>query len=144
MDADTPAAMIGLRLNTTRGEMFRAVLEGTTYEMRYNLEQLEKCGSAINRIMAVGGGSVSELWMQIRADIYERKVEVPAIAEAGTIANAILCYKALGVFGTVEEAQNALIAKGKTYLPKEQNKSIYRNNYKRYLHLYTLLKELYH
>lgn len=144
MDADTPAAILGMRLSTTRGEMFRAVLEGTSYEMRYNLECLQGCGNRVNRIIAVGGGSVSSLWMQIRADIYEREVEVPAFAEAGTIANAILCYKALGVFKSIEEAQKALLGKGKIFEPRESNFHIYRNNYQKYIRLYSLLKELYH
>ena len=66
----TPAAMVGMRLNTSRGDLFRAFMEGETYEMKLNIDCLEDIGIHLKRIITVGGGSKSPMWMQIRADIF--------------------------------------------------------------------------
>jgi xylulokinase len=43
--------------------------------MRYNLECLETAGISVENLRAVGGGSKSDLWMQIKVDITSKKVE---------------------------------------------------------------------
>ena len=68
-DAHGVGALIGLTLSTTRAEIFRAFLEGITYEMKWNLSILSDAGFELSELRAVGGGSKSAAWMQIKADI---------------------------------------------------------------------------
>ena len=71
MDPESKGAIIGLTLGTSSGQFYRALMEGVTYEMKYNLECLEKAGIKVEGLRAVGGGAKSDLWMQIKADITE-------------------------------------------------------------------------
>ena len=61
MDVHARAAILGMTLETTREDIYRAIMEGCCYEMRINLEQLQKGGISIKRLIATGGGAASSL-----------------------------------------------------------------------------------
>ncbi len=63
--------ILGLTVYHTRAHMFRAVLEGVAYAMRYSLDAAAEAGVKINRATLVDGGASSPLWRQIVADITE-------------------------------------------------------------------------
>ncbi len=94
--------------------------------------------------MAVGGGSVSALWLQIRADVFGRQIAVPACKEAGTLANAILCSTALGLFPTLEQAQQSLIRQDGAYRPNPENCDKYESMYRSYRALCMMMRTFYH
>ncbi|MBZ0255911.1 hypothetical protein K8I31_07600, partial [bacterium] len=56
---------IGLTLDTTKGEITRALLEGVTYELRQGMELLAQAGGQVECYRATGGGAKSPYWMQI-------------------------------------------------------------------------------
>ena len=143
MDGTTPGTLAGLRLNHTRGDLLRAFLEGETYDMKSILTCMEKAGIRTEKIITVGGGSKSQLWMQVRADIFERNVYLPRNKEAGTLASAMVCYKNIGIYGTIKEAQDDLIEYAKIYSPNEANRSKYIENYSRYKDFYAAMQKLY-
>lgn len=143
MDTQTPAVIAGLRLNTTRGKLFRAFLEGETYEMMLNIECLSDAGINIKKIITVGGGSRSSLWMQIRANVFNRTIYLPGNKEAGTLASALLCYANIGRFRSIEEAQKEMVRFDSKFIPDEKETKMYEKYYKKYKRLYTMIKELY-
>ncbi len=143
MDGATPAALAGLRLGTSRGQLFRAFLEGETYEMMLNIECLEAVGVDIQKVVTVGGGSNSKLWMQIRADVFGRPVYLPENKEAGTLAGAMLCYTATGVYPTLRAAQEAMIRYEDSYLPRPERTAAYRPHYERYKKFYHAVRDLF-
>jgi xylulokinase len=143
MDAVTPGVVAGLRYSTGRGELFRAFLEGESYEMKLNLECLKKAGIDAARIITVGGGSGSDLWMQLRADIFEKTVETTKNKEAGTLGSAILCYVNSGCYSTLQEAQTDLVRTQERFEPNMCHSKIYRKQYQRYIKLYDCMKEIY-
>jgi len=143
MDGDTPATIAGLRLGTSRGKLFRAFLEGESYEMMVNIECLEAVGITMKKVVTVGGGSNSDLWMQIRADIFGLPVYLPKIKEAGTLASAMLSYAGTGVYASLREAQKAMLAYDKHFEPDEANNAEYKGHYEKYKKLYQAMKELY-
>lgn len=143
MDSTTPGFVSGLRLNTGRGELFRAFLEGEAYEMRVNLDCLESLGIHADEIVTVGGGSNSALWMGIRADVFHRRVRIPVHKEAGTLGNAIVCYRNIGLYDTFEEAQQNIVKMEKTFEPDPGRVKKYDENFQRYLELYRKMKDVY-
>jgi xylulokinase len=143
MDGNTPAAIAGLRLGTSRGKLFRAFLEGETYEMMFNIECLKEVGIDIRKVITVGGGSNSKLWMQIRADVFDRPVYLPVNKEAGTLASAMLCYTGIGMFPSVHTAQQSMIHYEQPFVPRPEHASAYRPHYERYKKFYLLVKELF-
>lgn len=89
-DAQTPGAILGLRLDTTRGEVLRALLEGLAFELRTNFSLLEQAGIGVREIRAVGGGAKNSAWLQLKADVLDRPISRPAVTEAGCLGNALL------------------------------------------------------
>lgn len=142
-DKTTPATIVGMRMNTTRGQIFRAFLEGESYEMRRNIEYLEKAGIFISRIITVGGGAKSKIWMQIRADIFQKPLVLPQNKEAGTLASAIMCLTTLGVYDSIISAQKKLISYEKTYEPNEEKTESYNQKYTKFNEIYNAVKKLY-
>ena len=143
MDGDTPAAIVGARLGTSRGQLFRAFLEGETYEMMLNIQCLKACGVDIGKVITVGGGSNSPLWMQIRADVFGRDIYLPANKEAGTLASALLGYVGMGVYPSIREAQKQMIEYSGHFVPDAQRHALYQPCYEKYKLLYQAVKGLY-
>ncbi len=73
----------GLTMNTSRYEIYRAMLEALSLKLRKGILALEKAGGfSANSILCVGGGSKNQLWNQIRADI--TGLEIKAINQKET------------------------------------------------------------
>jgi xylulokinase len=69
LDPDARGVIAGLTLSHTRGDLYRAALEGTAFGVRHNLEAMAGSGAGIRRVVAVGGGTQGELWTQIISDV---------------------------------------------------------------------------
>jgi xylulokinase len=59
----------GIGLATTRGDLYRSVLEGAAFGLRHLLEVVRDGGVRIDRFRAVGGGTAGGLWTQIVSDV---------------------------------------------------------------------------
>ena len=86
-DAKAKGAWIGMRPETTRGDMLRSVLEGVTMNLSICLDVL-RTKLDIREIMVVGGGAKGAVWRQIMADIYNARILVPTILEEGSSMGA--------------------------------------------------------
>lgn len=142
MDLNAKAAILGLRLSTDRGTLFRAILEGESYEIRYNLECLNECGIEVNNIVTVGGGSKSKLWMQIRSDIFNKTITVPDVNQAGTMGSAMLGFVNIGMFSDLFEAKSELIKTKSTYHPNKENVDLYDEFYLKYKKVLKFIQEI--
>ena len=96
LDTKAAAAIYGLRLSTTRGQILRAALEGLAFDMRKNLECLEECGLKVSHIAAAGGGTKSQDAMQIRVNAMGKELALPADPQAGTRGVFLIAAKSLG------------------------------------------------
>ncbi|WP_433771238.1 xylulokinase [Pseudomonas putida] len=75
--------------NLTRANLCRAVVEGTTFGLRYGLDLLRHNGLQSLRICLIGGGSKSPVWRQIVADIMDTPVICTEQSEAAALGAAI-------------------------------------------------------
>jgi xylulokinase len=73
---------VGVRASHDRESIVRAVFEGVTFALEYALETLGRTGVGAKEVTLVGGGSASDAWAQLCADIFELPVVRPAIVEA--------------------------------------------------------------
>ncbi|MGJ7459945.1 xylulokinase [Halomonas sp. MA07-2] len=83
---DDPAArgvLFGLTPASDVGEVTRAVLSGVGYSLREAMGVIEGAGTPIERLAAMGGGTRSDLWLQLLADILERPLVRYRDSEAG-------------------------------------------------------------
>ncbi len=65
-------AFLGLTLNSQRGDLVRAVLEGVAFEFRTLLDELVRLGHPCSILRMSGGGTRSPLWRQILAAVLAR------------------------------------------------------------------------
>ena len=139
-DANAKAAFVGLTLRHGKGEIIRAAMEGITYGMRDSLEIIRDLGVEVTEILATGGGGKSAFWRQMQADIYEAEVTAAAQSEGPAFGAAILAGVGSGVFGSCEEAAEALINIESRTQPNPDVRDAYRRGYSVYRSLYPALK----
>ena len=125
----------GVTMETGLPEFYRAILEGLTFEMAYNLEKLEGFGVAPNRLYACGGGARSKVWLQIKADIWNREILPVKTEETGALGSAILGFAAV----TGEKDRLALAKKfvqlGEPMQPDAARVEVYREKFQLYKQL---------
>ena len=67
-DARAKGAFFGLNLTHTRGDLYRALIEGVAMGSAHVIETYRDVGAAPSRILAVGGGTQNRLWLQATSD----------------------------------------------------------------------------
>lgn len=98
MDASSraPACFIGIDCDTTVDTMYRALLEGLSFETRSNMLLFDEANVPVERIIASGGGAKSGLFMRIKADVLGKPIQTLDSADSGVTGLAMICAKALG------------------------------------------------
>jgi len=83
-------SLLGLNMsNLTQANLCRAVVEGTTFGLRYGLDLLRNSGLQSRGIRLIGGGSKSPMWRQMVADIMNTPVVCTEQSEAAALGAAI-------------------------------------------------------
>jgi len=134
-------SFIGLNLGTTIGHMVRAVLEGISFEHKRTLDIFESRGAEISCVYHTGGGAKSELWNQIKADIYQKPVYTLEVDEGGVLGSALLGGVAAGLYESPEAVAKKVIKVKKIYEPNKLNKKVYDELYKIFCDTHDLLQD---
>lgn len=138
MDTNSKAAILGLTFEHTKTDIYKALMEGTAYEIALNLEILGKRGLAAKSVTATGGGARSDVWLQIKADVLGLAVTALNGKEIGGAGTAIMAGRAVGVYD-----ENTILAKPrKTFYPDEKRHAYYKNQLKKYRRIYAAAKEV--
>jgi xylulokinase len=138
---DSSGVMAGLKLETTRGEILKGILESTTYYLRESFETLPAAGIQIDEFCAVGGGSKSEVWIQLCADILGRPFVLPAVNEAGALGAAILASVGGGIFPSINSGVEAMVHIEQRFEPNGPKMKLYDECFAKYCQLYPLLAD---
>jgi L-ribulokinase len=140
-DADLTGAIFGLTLQSTREQIYRALLESIAFGSRRIMENFEEHGLELTEIVACGGiAERSPLMMQLLADTSGRPVRVPASGEVPARGAALFGAVAAGAFDDIDAAIAAARPEsGRTYQPDRAAKRTYDRVYEIYRGLYDLL-----
>jgi xylulokinase len=138
--SDSCGVVAGLRLETSRGDILKGILEGITFELKECIESLLPTGIEIADFRAVGGGSKSDAWIQLCADILGRPFVRPKITEAGALGAAIIAGVGAGVFSSFEAGVEAMVRLERTFEPNPQQQKLYESRYETYRRLWPLMK----
>lgn len=95
-DPDARGAVVGLTLDTTVGDLYRAALEATAFGVRHNVEVMIEAGTTIERVVAVGGGTAGGLWAQIVSDVTGLRQVVPSVTIGAGFGAAFLAAGLVG------------------------------------------------
>lgn len=130
----------GLTLTTTPEMMFRAVLEGTAFALAHNVEIGKLSGIKIDEIRSIGGGSKSELWNQIKADVLGLPIAILKDSSGAAVGDAYLAGVGAGVFSNIKDVINSNVSIENRYLPNKAHHDYYQERYARFRNLYESLK----
>jgi xylulokinase len=86
--ATVRAAFIGLEHATDRAAATRAVLEGVAFALRDCRDALAATGTRIDSLVAVGGGSRSDYWLQVIATALDHPLSIPEAGDFGAAFGA--------------------------------------------------------
>ncbi len=140
---NTAGTIVGLELATTRAHLYRAALEGLSFQLRWALEILaEATGYEIKAVRVVGGGSKNALWNRIRADATGLPVVTIAQKEATVLGAALFAFVGAGVFSSIDDAQDAVRA-GEEVVEPGPDAERYAELYQRWRQIAPALAEFY-
>lgn len=141
-DPTSKGAILGLTLEHTNGDIYRALQEGICYESALHLELLARSGIKISNLRIVGGGGKSRRWNQMKADIYGIPCTTLQNEEAGATGSAMLAGVALGKFDNLEQAAKKLVKEAETFLPRKKYTEQYTSYFKRYKKVYKAIRNI--
>ena len=130
----------GLTLQTRRADILQGILQSAVFDLKTCTDLLPRAGLTIRRYRAAGGGSKSDAWLQLCADILGKPVVRARAAEAGALGAAVLAGAGTGVFASVEEGAERMVAMGSSFEPDPARGSRYAGHYERFRRLWPLLR----
>jgi xylulokinase len=139
--SDSCGVLAGIRLETTRGDILKGIIEGITYYLREVVDSLPPTGINITHYRAAGGGSQSDVWIQTCADILGTPITRPKITEAGALGAAIIAGVGCGTFTSHEEGVHAMVKMEHTFEPDLKKHDRYNHRYEKYRQLWPLMQE---
>ncbi len=131
----------GLSLTTTPAMMFRAVLEGTAFALAHNVEIGKKSGIKIDEIRSIGGGSKSELWNQIKADVLGLPIAVLEDSAGAAVGDAYLAGMGAGLFKDIRQSLKTNVKIEARFQPNQKVHTYYQERYARFRSLYESVKD---
>ena len=139
-DAQTPAAIVGLRMGTTRQQVLRALLEGIAMEMRLNVDILQDAGLGVREFRAIGGGAKNPALAQLKADVLGRPITTLAVTEAGCLGVAMLaCGADTGI--SLAQLVQSWVTPQSLVEPDPKRAEFYRQRFGAYKELYPTVRE---
>ncbi len=143
VDSHSLGAFAGLRNIVGKGDMLRAMIEGLDYQF-LQLVRAYAAGLDIRpeRFVAIGGAINNPFWMQNKADVVGKPIEVPELDEAVPLGAAILAGIGTGVYRDETDAFQQVYRPGRTYEPNPQLVEKYAAWYDVWEQLYPSLREV--
>ncbi len=150
VDPKARGVFIGLSTDVKRGALFRAVLEGITYESRNSLEPLLAytglpAAGEMGGMVMIGGVARNPLLLRIKASVMNRPLIVAEVDEAVALGAAALAGLGAGVYADVPDVLRSLRFKRTPVAPDPDDVAFYETVFRRvYQHLYHALRPLHH
>ena len=142
-DTDVRGAFLGLSMNTGRGEMTQAVLEGVSFAIRDCVEAAKAQGIQIEESMICGGGARSAVWRKIMANVLGFRLLVPKTEQGPAYGGAILAAVSTGQFSSIQKCCDSWVTVSDVILPEEELTLHYEEKYRRWHTLYPMVKDFY-
>jgi xylulokinase len=144
IDHHSLGAFIGMNQTIRQKDMLHAVLEGLNYQLKDMVLSIEKpMNLDIKKIVATGGATNNDYWIQNKADIAGKVIEVPETIEATCLGAAMLAGIGIGIYKDESEAFKAINnRKIKTFFPDDILNKKYDEYFTIYKKIYPALKNI--
>jgi gluconokinase len=134
-NAEARGVFFGLSITHSQAHIVRAVMEGLILNM-YSIGKILMEQQPVHEICASGGFAKSDFWLQLVADIFQKKVVICETVEGSAWGAALLAMRALNM----KEAANC-VAEGKVFLPNTAVAERYQHLHQKFERLYEKLKD---
>jgi sugar (pentulose or hexulose) kinase len=121
------AVLYGLSLGHTKGHIIRAFLEALACNITKIISYVEQLtGVEVTQVRSLGGGSLSPLWCQIKADVMGREVvTMKQTQDAACLGAAIMAGYGYGIWDSVADAASKFAEIDHVYKPNPENRETY-------------------
>jgi len=143
-DAQARGLILGLTLAHKRAHVYRAILEGTAYSVRHNVDVMTGLGVNINRMVATGGGARNTLWMQIMSDVTGIPIEITEANYGSPYGCAYLAGYGAGVFKDFDVLVKRWVRIAQRLQPNLTLRPLYDRYYETYRRTYEHVKNEMH
>jgi sugar (pentulose or hexulose) kinase len=111
-------ALVGFDGSQGRAHIYRSILEGIALTMANNTAAMETAlGRRLSPVLVSGGGSRSDLMMQIIADVFDRPARRTTVTDAAGLGAAICAAVGHGIYPDWDQATAAMVAVGGQFTP---------------------------
>jgi L-fuculokinase len=101
--------ILGLTMESTRDEIFRAILESLSERLAEGKSALENAGGfKTDSILCVGGGSKNRLWNRLRANYTGVPIKIISQKETTVLGASLFVQAACGNYSSPEDARSAV------------------------------------
>ncbi|MCM1234566.1 MAG: xylulokinase [Ruminococcus flavefaciens] len=142
-DTDARGTFVEMSMDTTRADLTQAVLEGVAFAIRDSFEVAKTLGISIPRSTLCGGGSKSQLWRTILANVLGIPLDIPQTEQGPGYGGAVLAMVACGAFESVQSACDALVRVANTVEPDAKLIARYEERYRKFKQVYPCMKPLF-
>lgn len=141
-DANARGVLYGLSLNTTQGDMIRAVMEGIVFSLR-QIVDIYRSFTRVDSVAASGGGAKGTLFLRMLADVMGVPVvTLSGASEGGAYGAALIAGMGGGWYASAEEAVRVLKTE-REILPEEANREAYEKAFRLYSMIYPALQDVF-
>jgi xylulokinase len=123
------AAWLGLYGSNTIGNLYRSIMESIAFEYLSWIIICRNIGIDIKSTTVIGGGSKSDLWNQIKADILNTNYITLNRSEGAVLANAVLAAYGVGDIKDLSSTIIEWVKVKKIYEPIKKNHELYMQIY---------------
>ncbi len=139
---DARATVTGLGSHHTPAHLYRAGLEALTLEAVRAIHAMRNAGLATEKILVIGGGADSALWLQMIADAAGLPTFRSLSNEASSLGAAIIAATGAGWFGSMLEAAGEMTRVADRIEPREEQAAVWARLSRRQAALYQATAEL--
>jgi xylulokinase len=138
------AVFHGLSMAHGLGHLARAVFEGCTFGLRDIVDRFAELGLGDGEIRVVGGGSRSDLLLQMKADVTGKPVRRVTQPEATALGATMLAAVVAGTFDSLDAAAAEVVRlEDRVYEPDPSTRRAYEDAYRTYRDLYDAVEPLF-
>ena len=139
-DSKVRGTFIGIDKVHEFKDFARAVVEGITFSLKDCFNIYNNCYE--KEIISVGGGAKSKAWLQIQADIFNKKIISIKNEEGPSLGAAIVAAVSLNWFDSFEDAVKLIVKEEESFYPNKELVEIYEEVYNRYRKIYKCIKNI--
>lgn len=137
MDLGVTGGIVGITHATTKYEIYRALMEGLAYDLAYNMDNMSHAGVTATELRVTGGGALSRMWLQIKADVTGLPVHSLHSHQAGALGCMMLAATAVGIYKEIYEAIDDLVKIKEVFEPDSANHAFYVEQKERFVALFS-------